>query len=409
MSGLDAISETVGAAAVELAASALIERGGAVTACANCTASVIGPYCAVCGQSRDTHRRSVFRLLHDLFEDISSFDSRTLRTVWALVGRPGELPLAFREGRTQRYVPPVRLYLFVSLAFFLTLSMTGIAILQLALVVKSHRYMADKAGHVYEIDPDGTKSLLDDFWADSHGNVYVADDKDDQKSHVAVVDDKVYVADRSDGKGVRVAIPDMKADGLLHDQISTNEYFFAPLGKVPAIASQAARAQLDRTRKHLTSGASRGRFGSWIKARMNRTIDALAADPAAVNGPLTDWIPRVLFIVLPLYALLLGVFYWRQRQQFFFVDHLVFSLNIHTFGFLLLLVAVGMSQLVQGGWIAFFALVAMGVYLLLAMKRFYAQSWFWTGFKFVTLSVIYSVFFLFPALIGILLAGMLNV
>jgi len=66
-----------------------------------------------------------------LFKDIASFDSRILRTAIALFAQPGELSLAFHEGRTQRYVPAVRLYLFISLIFFLFLSITSTAILQL--------------------------------------------------------------------------------------------------------------------------------------------------------------------------------------------------------------------------------------------------------------------------------------
>ena len=117
MDGLEAISETAGAAAVEIAVAAIVERGGKVLPCTNCAAPLIGPYCAACGQPIETHRRSVFVLLHDFVKDIASFDSRILRTARALLFKPGELPLAFREGRTQPYVPAVRLYLFVSLLF----------------------------------------------------------------------------------------------------------------------------------------------------------------------------------------------------------------------------------------------------------------------------------------------------
>src|SRR5215469_10278688 len=130
MDGLEAISETAGAAAVEMAVAAIVERGGKVSPCTNCRAPLIGPYCAACGQPIDTHRRSLFVLMHDFVKDVASFDSRILRTARALLFRPGELPLAFREGRTQPYVPAVRLYLFVSLAFFLILGFSQIAIVQ---------------------------------------------------------------------------------------------------------------------------------------------------------------------------------------------------------------------------------------------------------------------------------------
>src|SRR5882724_11123314 len=98
---LEAIVELSGAAAVELAASALAERGARAANCANC------------GKPPHTHRRSVRSLVHDFVVDFVNFDSRILRTARALLFQPGELPAAFREGRTQRYVPAIRLYLFV--------------------------------------------------------------------------------------------------------------------------------------------------------------------------------------------------------------------------------------------------------------------------------------------------------
>jgi hypothetical protein len=122
MEGLGASLETAGAAALEMAVAASLERGGKVSPCKNCAAPVLGAFCAQCGQPTNVHRRSVLHLLHDFFKDIASFDSRILRTVIALFIEPGELSLAFHEGRTQRYVPAVRLYLFVSLIFFLFLS-----------------------------------------------------------------------------------------------------------------------------------------------------------------------------------------------------------------------------------------------------------------------------------------------
>src|SRR6478609_10584662 len=124
-------TETGGAAALELAAEVAMERGERIVPCCNCAAPVLGKYCGACGQPVDTHRRSVLHLLHDLIADIASFDNRILRTLKALFFQPGELALAFRQGRTQRYVPPIRLYLFTSLIFFLTLSLAHIAIFQL--------------------------------------------------------------------------------------------------------------------------------------------------------------------------------------------------------------------------------------------------------------------------------------
>src|SRR5690348_3003487 len=119
--------------AVQHAAAALAREGVLVITCPNCGVPLIGDYCAVCGQEKDVHRRSVAGILHDFFEDMLNFDSRIVRTVFALLVEPGEIAIAFREGRTRRYVPALRLYFFVTLIFFLLLSATNLAIIQLEL------------------------------------------------------------------------------------------------------------------------------------------------------------------------------------------------------------------------------------------------------------------------------------
>ncbi len=42
------------------------------------------------------------------------------------------------------------------------------------------------------------------------------------------------------------------------------------------------------------------------------------------------------------------------------------------------------------------------------MKRFYGQSWTWTGVKFVFLSFVYAVFFLIPALAAVIAVSALE-
>ena len=384
MDDIGAISETAGAAALEIAVSAVRERGGKLGPCPNCTTPMIGPYCAACGQPIETHRRSVFRLLHDFIADIASFDSRIMRTVYALMLRPGELSLAFREGRTQRYVPAVRLYLFVSLIFFVVLSTAGIAILQLELISTTDVYKVDAKGQVIDVK-NGVPQVLKDFGVDAKGNLYVT-------KH-----------------GVRVVLKGLKANGKLNHNVTTRPHFFAPVGAAKAASPQIV-AELDRSWKEDAAEARQDKegWGLWIVNHVQQTMHALATNPAAVNEPLTQWIPRALFVLLPIFALVLALFYWRKRRQYFYVDHLVFSLNFHSFVFAIILIAVGAARILPGSWVGIGAVAGMGLYLLIAMKRFYGQGWFWTGVKFVSVTLVYF-FFLFPTLAGIFLAALMGV
>jgi hypothetical protein len=57
-------------------------------------------------------------------EDLTHADSRLWRTLAALLFRPGYLTRELLAGRRARYLPPVRLYLVISVAFFLWASAT---------------------------------------------------------------------------------------------------------------------------------------------------------------------------------------------------------------------------------------------------------------------------------------------
>lgn len=87
--------------------------------CANCGAAVSGEFCGRCGQRREHEMHSVLHFSREAFEDLTHADSRLWRTMIALLFKPGYLTREFIEGRRVRYLPPIRLYLVLSVLFFL--------------------------------------------------------------------------------------------------------------------------------------------------------------------------------------------------------------------------------------------------------------------------------------------------
>lgn len=97
-----------------------LESAPASHVCANCGTTLIGPYCSDCGQRHHTHPvHSLRHFIQEATEDLTHADSRLWRTMSALLLRPGFLTEAFLAGQRMRYLPPVRLYLVVSVIFFL--------------------------------------------------------------------------------------------------------------------------------------------------------------------------------------------------------------------------------------------------------------------------------------------------
>lgn len=90
--------------------------------CSNCLHPITENFCAQCGQEVKEIRRPFFFLLRDAFSSVFELDGRAWRTLLALLTRPGFLSLEYVSGRRVRYTPPLRLFLTLSIGFFLIVS-----------------------------------------------------------------------------------------------------------------------------------------------------------------------------------------------------------------------------------------------------------------------------------------------
>jgi hypothetical protein len=82
--------------------------------CANCGAPLTGHFCAMCGApSLDERPLTVRRFLVDLWNEVTTLDSVTARTVFTLFRYPGKLTREYLDGHTRRYIAPLRLDLIL--------------------------------------------------------------------------------------------------------------------------------------------------------------------------------------------------------------------------------------------------------------------------------------------------------
>jgi hypothetical protein len=94
--------------------------------CANCQAPLSGRYCSACGQRADSATHTLSHFIGEAAEVVTHADSRLWRTVWPLLARPGFLTREYFAGRRARYLQPFRLYLIMSVLFFvLTAVLSG--------------------------------------------------------------------------------------------------------------------------------------------------------------------------------------------------------------------------------------------------------------------------------------------
>ena len=94
-------------------------------ACVTCGTTVSTTHCPDCGESAiRAHDLGLRRLIIEAFHAVTDLDSRLVRSIRALVFRPGALTTAYLEGPRKPYISPFQLFLLANLLFFAVQSVT---------------------------------------------------------------------------------------------------------------------------------------------------------------------------------------------------------------------------------------------------------------------------------------------
>lgn len=311
--------------------------------CLNCGDPREGEYCPTCGQRKVDIQVSVRAMIADVLEDQFILGRRLPRTAGALLFKPGFLTLEHVNGRIARYIGPFRLYLASSILFFLLLSFFSLQMLD-------------------RVDFGEGRYRIPGAAADS--------------ATLARIDS--LMADPSVPAGVRPALA-VGRDSML-----------SRLAHADSIVVTRLRDERNWiTGESVEVNTGIARVDSAVAARI-RTLGAMEPEEAVrtVAREFFGYVPTVMFVLLPVFALVLKLLYIRRRR--YYAEHFVFLLHVHAFVFAvfsLLLVLRELGWL--AGWVQFALVTWIMVYIYVAMLRVYGQRWLKTLVKYWTLGWAY--------------------
>ncbi len=380
--------------------------------CPNCGAPVHGPYCYACGQSEKGMVRHLSEVLSDLSDIVFNVDSRVFRSLFDLYFRPGYLTTEYIAGRRARYVTPFRLFFFLSIiAFFSMRAISDLSAVNLA--------FTDEIANAQNAEE--VKTAVDANLALLH-----------KATDLAGVTDKA----RAD---MQEAEAQIRAEGdkrlRLLEQRAKKKAAEAPVADAatgqPADAAKPDRSGLGTDRDgYLTINGERidsKRYPvriTWLpdalNARLDTTIDHMLEnvaktkkDPARALEGFMSVLPQTLFVLMPLFAVLLKVFYLFKRRLY--MEHLLVALHSHAFIFLSLIVIIALDTF-EGwasgtAWISAPLAVLRGVawtwlfvYLFWMQKRVYRQGWIMTTLKFGLIGSCYLFLLVFAVALAVIVS-----
>jgi hypothetical protein len=377
--------------------------------CANCGTPMQGEFCHHCGQSIRHVLKPVHGMLDDTLDMVFNIDSRVLNTIPPLFVRPGFLTLEYFAGRRARYVAPFRLmFLLCLLALFVCqISFTD--------------------GFDFQVENDKPAVVSIEAFKQAHSV------------------DEVQQALQKQLADLEALKNAPKAPG--REAIRESKHNIQQQAKLRLHELAAATARDEKPATSSTSGLSNPFSRQWNPQQHPVTIGwlpdfanhrlqqmlvnfhanmvAFRSDDEAVQhaakqrvtNAMFGVLPATMFVLTPIFALLLKLFYVFKRRLY--MEHLIVSLHSHAFLFLGLLLGVLVHLLSAWltpyaawlgkplGWVQAGLWVWAPVYLLIMQKRVYRQGWPMTILKYLVIGWCYMWLLVLVVLVAAFL-GMAN-
>lgn len=123
------------------------------------------------------------------------------------------------------------------------------------------------------------------------------------------------------------------------------------------------------------------------------------------NEKINQMISYFIFILTPLFALLLGLFFKTRNRHY--LENLIFSLHVHGFYFFSAIIFMVIDRIIPETLEDLTFIVVIAGYLLLALKKFYSRLWISTIFRLLGLGSVYGFMVLICFLLSVVLSILL--
>ena len=368
--------------------------------CENCHARVDGAFCGQCGQSLESSLKYFWTVVLHLLDDIFSFDSRASRTVFPLFFRPGFLTNEYISGKRVHYVPPLRLYLFISIVFFLSLkfftdSATSEFSNEHSAYTEYTKYMKVLQAKISDA-PDNEKDAL------------LAMRDKLQSLEIDLQVEKSSARYRIAKRALEVQLQRYKDD----EPLSTDD-----LEELAELSEKLAKSRQGIIVKYndptFSIGTNDGdsidipflsKETNEMLSKKSVEIEAkiekqMAENPAKLMDYAIEKLPQLMFLLLPIFAVLLKIMYLFSKRLY--MEHLTVALHSHSFIFFAILLieildvthdAIDQSYPTLAEIttnLAMGILIWIPVYLFIMQKRVYKQGYIFTFIKYNIIGLIY--------------------
>jgi len=387
-----------------------------VARCENCATVLQGDYCHQCGQSAHNPLEHVGHAIEEVFESFWHLDGRIFRTLRQLFV-PGRVAINYLAGHRVRYIPPLRLFVILSLLTFFI----GKLVLTVGEGVRMEGVEAEigRAQTIAEVEQIRDRLLVPIEAAEKQAAKTPGANPALIAARVRIQGEAASrIAELREQAAKAPAPVDATDQGTApaNGDAGAAKVTVSPLAQGDDDSSWVCRFNerpFDAKTNPVEAAWMPGFANRWLNARIGRGCENIK--DADRNGErlfqqFLGAIPTALFLLMPLFALLLKVLYLGSGRTY--LEHLVVALYSHGFLLLMLLALFMLSAASNAGAPAWFTglgyaaiWIWIPIYLLVMQKRVYRGGWFTTVLRYVVIGTVYMMLVsfatLYAALIGI--------
>lgn len=349
--------------------------------CTNCghPLDVSDKYCPNCSQANSTKKLSLKDFIEEFFASLISYDSKLLKTLSALLTKPGKITRDYIEGKRVSYTNPFRFLLSLSIIYFLLLNFNN---------------------DLSDLDQFGSGNE-DSFW-DREGDVNISInslrifdsieiDQKEKEELLKNLDSLQITENIKKRDSLMMANPKSYfaplREGSFWSRFGSKREFFGVLIKKKNISifeDIPTEFKIENSREN--------------KAAFNaaKSILRLQQRPGSFFSDLISKLPFAIFFFLPVFTFFIWLAYIRKKYNY--TEHLIFSFHNTSLLFILLIISFLVDSVfdIYSAWLFF---LVFAIYLFLTMRKFYKQGFLKTSVKYIFLNTIFFILAMFAMVI----------
>ncbi|MBC5775564.1 DUF3667 domain-containing protein [Pontibacter sp. KCTC 32443] len=314
--------------------------------CLNCSTTVSDKFCPSCGQENlELHEDFLHLVLHSVGHYFH-FESKFFNSIVPLFTKPGYLTKEYFAGKRASHLNPISMYISISILFFFLFTANS---------------------------NSNKKDILEENATQENTAVNTAADKQSGADTYTILNNAKAVSDSASTRN----------DAIVYT---------APTATEPDTADKKGTT---------LSLVDEDSLPQSLKDKLKKVMDDDLSGQLFLNK-LVSHFPKIMFILLPLFALILKLVHIRSKK--YYAEHLIYSIHVHSFLFLFGSILIILQWILPfiSGWIMFIGFIIMLWYIYRSMRNIYRSSRWLTVYKFFMLAFAYGCLMLLSGSIVVL-------